>query len=565
MLERKSFGLFGRRYRHVKRYRQILGVIIKYGLANFLDTHRFEQIFEAGFTLIFKKRRREYKILSPAESIRMAFEELGPTFIKFGQLLSTRSDMIPADYIAELEKLQDEITPFSWDEVDEIFRADTGSRPEDIFLTFDKEPFAAASIGQVHRAVLKDGTEVAVKVQRPGIRSVIEVDLEILLHITRMNEKRIEDLGIAKPVKIVYEFARRLEKEIDYTVEALSIERFSRMFKGDDTVHIPRVMRDYTTRRILVMEYLHGVKATEIERLRDGDYDCGEIARRGARLIMKQVFVHGFFHADPHPGNILIMPGNVICYLDFGAMGRISRQEQDDLTELIMHVIKRDDEKAARSLLKFLLYQHEPDMRELREDVADIIDEYLDLSMGDIDIGRLVRQLLAMFRRHNLSLKPHHFQMLMAISTMDTLGRKLDPDFQIVGYAEPFVRQIRLNRLNPKNAVEEILASGTELACLLKDLPGETRTLLRLVRDGRLRFEFHHRGLDPMLETHDQISNRITFAIVLASLIIGSSLIVLSNIPPKWHEIPVIGLGGFVIAGIMGFWLLAAIIRHRRM
>jgi ubiquinone biosynthesis protein len=562
---RTGIGSIGRGYRHISRSRQILGVIFTFGLGDFLDNRVVDQFLEFGLSVISRKRAGNIRRSTRAERLRMALEELGPTFVKLGQALSARSDLLPEEYIRELGKLQDSAPSFPLEEVREIIRAETGEYPEEIFERFDDRPIAAASIAQVHRARLRDNGEVVVKVQRPGIRAVIEVDLEIMRQLVRMNERHLEAMGINRPGLIVEEFARRLEREIDFSGEAMNIERFARHFGNDPAVYIPAVFREFSTRRILVLEYVSGVKASEVDRLRELGYDLGEIARRGAGLVLTSALVHGFFHADPHPGNIFILPGNVVCLLDFGAVGRISERERGEFADLVMQVVRRNARNAAEALLCLTAHTHEPDRDELERDIEDVIDLYAARSLKEINVRTVFQHIVSLLKRHRLSLKPHHYMMLMTLVTMEGLARRLDPDFEIIRHAEPFIRRIHLSRLNPEKAAGEALHAGVEAAMLLRELPGELRALLKQARKGELQIEYLHRGLEPMLETHDRIASRITFAIVLASLVIGSSLMVLSNIPPRWFDIPVIGLAGFVIAGIMGFWLLVSILRHRRM
>ena len=565
MLSIRKIGVVGRTYRHLNRYQQILRILFKYGFGDLVNTLKIEQYLEVGLQMVSRKRREKIEKLTRAERVRMALEELGPTFVKLGQILSTRPDLIPLEYLQELTRLQDDVPPFSYEEVREIIQLETGKTPEEVFQHFEKTPLAAASIGQVHKARLKDGEELAVKVQRPGIRKIIEVDLEIMLHLASLMERHVEGARSHHPTRIVEEFAQSLEKEIDYTIEASHIERFARQFMDDETIYVPKVFHEITTKHILSMEYIAGSKASGVNYLRQKGYDLPKIATRGADLTMKQVFVHGFFHADPHPGNIFILPNNVICYLDFGMMGRISHQERDDFADLVTHVVRRDEKRLPGALLKLTEYNEEPDRNKLQRDLAGFIDQYLYRPLGELEVGRLLERLLEILTKHRVHLKPDLFLMIKALSTIEGLGRLLDPNFEIMEHAEPFIRHVRLNRLSPKRIAEDMIDSGSELIDLLKEIPGELRTILKQAREGKIRIEFEHRGLDPMLFTHDRISNRIAFAIVLASLIIGSSLIVVSGIPPKWHEIPIIGLAGFIVAGIMGFWLLISILRRGKM
>ncbi len=565
MLGFKKIGVLGKTYRHIKRYRQILVILFKYGFGDLIDTLKIEQYLQIGLQLISKKSRENIEKLGRAERVRMALEELGPTFVKFGQILSTRPDLIPVEYIRELSKLQDQVSPFSYDEVRQIIKAEIGKWPEEIFQHFEQAPLAAASIGQVHRARLRDSEEVVVKVQRPNIQKTVEVDLEIMLHIASLMEKHLEEIEPYRPTKVVEEFAKTIAKELDYTIEAAHIERFARHFLDDDTVYVPRVYRELTTERIITMEYIDGIKASEVDLLKAKGYDLEIIATRGVNSVMKQIFVHGFFHADPHPGNVFILPENVICYLDFGMVGRITRQERDDFVDVVIYVVREDTKKAVDALLKLTNYKREPNRTALERDIAELIDQYLYLPLKEIKTAKLLQQVLEISSRHQIFLKPDLFLMMKALSTSETLGRMLYPDFNLVEHARPFIRKVQLGHLSPRRITEDIFDSGSELVGLIKDIPGEFREILKQTREGRIKIEFEHRGLDSLLFTMDRVSNRIAFAIVLASLIIGSSLITLSDIPPKWHEIPIIGLAGFVVAGVIGLWLLVSIMKRKKM
>ena len=565
MLSIRKLTAIGHTYHHIDRYRQILQVLFKYGFGELMDSLKIEQIWEAGLRKISRKRREAVDTLTGPERFRLALEELGPTFVKLGQVLSTRPDLIPLTFIEELTKLQDEVPPFPYSEVREIIQAETGKFPEELFESFDEKPLAAASIGQVHRARLKNGSDVVVKVQRPRIKKTIEIDLEIMLHLAGLMERHLEELQVIQPSRIVEEFARTLEEEIDYTVELSHIERFAKQFEKDDTIQVPRVYRELSTERILAMENIHGIKGSDLEALKRGGYDLPLLAERGADLIMKQIFVHGFFHGDPHPGNIFFLPENIICYVDFGMMGRIGRSEREDFADMLMAVVQRNDKKMVEAMLKLTEYDIEPDREKLELQMGNFIDRYIYLPLKDLRLGRLLQQLLELVTENRLTIKANFFLMMKALSQVESLGVELDPDFEIITRAKPFVQRVQMARLNPKRIAEELFESGSELVSLLKDIPGEVRSILEQTRNGKLKIIFQHRGLDRILTTLDRSSNRVAFAIVLAALIIGSSLIVLSGVPPTWFDIPIIGLVGFLVAGMMGFWLLITIIRHGRM
>ncbi len=560
-----KIGGIGRTYRHVQRYRHIITILFRYGFGDVIDKLKIEQYLEIGWQMVSRKRREKIESLSRAVRVRLALEDLGPTFIKMGQILSTRPDLLPGEFIQELPKLQDDVPAFSLSEIQEIVVKELHKPVGQIFTHFDEQPLAAASIGQVHKARTFGGQDVVVKVQRPGIQNTIQVDLEIMLHLADLMEKHLEGWDIQKPSKIVEEFAQTLEKELDYSLEAAYMERFARQFENEPTVHVPKIFHEASTSRVLTMECITGVKISDIERLDQEGFDRSKIARRGFDLILKQIFEHGFFHADPHPGNIFVLPDNILCYIDFGMMGRIDLKTREDFADLILNIAQRNEVKTTDALLRLLVFEDEPDYHSLAGDVADFMDQHCYRPLKEVELGKLLNQLLEITSKHRLSIPPNLFLMIKALSTVEGIGRALDSDFDVIGQAGPFVRKIQLNRFNPRRIARDMTDSGTDLFQLLKEVPGEVREILGMVKKGKIKIEFEHKGLEPMYSNNDRISNRLSFAIVLASLVIGSALIVLSDIPPKWYGIPVIGLSGFLLAGMMGFWLLVSIMRRGRL
>lgn len=565
MFSIKKIGAINKTYRHLNRYQGILRVLFKYGFSDVLERLHIDQYLESGLQMINRKPREQIDKLSRPERLRMSLEELGPTFIKFGQVLSTRSDFIPPEYLFELAKLQDDVPPFSYEDVESIFLAEMGHKPEELFSEFKRAPVAAASIGQVHEGVLRDGDKVVVKVQRPEIEKIIAVDLEILAHIAALMEKYLEELQGHRPTSIVEEFARTISKEIDYSVEIGNIERFAKQFERNKTIYVPKVYRDLSCERILTMENIQGLKASDVDQLRKQGADLPLVAERGTNLIMEQIFVHGFFHADPHPGNIFILPDNLICFLDFGMMGRLSRQNRDDFTDLVLYIVARNERKVMESVLKLTNHYEDINRDALSRDLSEMLDRYLYLPLKELEAGKILQDLLELVSRHQIFFKPNFYLMMKAITTVEGVGCILDPDLELLKLAQPFMKKVKSDRLRLNRIAEEAGLATSEYVDLLRDLPEELRSILSQLRQGRMKLEFEHRGLSDLRVALDQVSNRISFAIVLASLIIGSSLIILSGIPPKWHDIPIIGLIGFLLAGVMGFWLLLSILRHGRM
>ena len=565
MFSIRRLGAIGRTYRHLNRYHRILRVLFKYGFNDLIDRLHIDQYLESGLQMINRKPREQVTHLSRPERLRLVFEELGPTFIKLGQLLSTRPDLVPADFLDELAKLQDEVPPFSLAEIHTIFQEELGRSPDEIFHYFDSEPLAAASIGQVHRARLDGGSEVVVKVQRHGIENVIAVDLEILAHIAELMEQYLEEVQGHQPMAIVHEFARSLSREIDFSIELANIQRFSSQFADNPVIHVPLVYPELSTDRILVMEYVIGIKSSKVELLREQGYDLSLVAERGANLVMEQIFVHGFFHSDPHPGNVFVLPENVVCFIDFGQMGRLSLKDQEDFTDLVLNLIAGNERESVSGVLKMTIQLGEVDRESLGRDLGSLMDMYLYRPLDKLEAGKILHDLLDLVSRHKLSFKPNLYQMLKALSTVEGVGLMLDPKLELIRLARPFMRKIQLGRMRPRRIAQELSLTSSAYIHLLRELPEELYTILQQLRSGRMRLEFEHLGLDALGASLDRVSNRIAFAIVLAALIVGSSVIVLSDIPPHWHSIPVIGLIGFLVAGIMGFWLLLSILRHGRM
>ncbi|MBT8368422.1 MAG: AarF/ABC1/UbiB kinase family protein [Deltaproteobacteria bacterium] len=565
MLSIRKIGVIGRTYRHLNRYRQILTILFKYGFGDLLEMLKIDQYIEVGLQMISKKREVRIERLTKPQGLRMAFEELGPTYIKLGQILSTRPDLIPMDFIQELSKLQDHVAAFSFEQVRKVIDSEFGRPPEDLFDQLDEEPLASASIGQVHRAVLKDGEAVAVKFQRPGVRKIIEVDLEIMLHLATLAERHIEELALHRPVKIVEEFARTLEKEIDYKTEATNMERAARYFLDDPLVYIPKVFRETTTSRVLTTEFIDGIKITNIEKLEAAGLDRKLITARGADLVLKQVFEHCFFHADPHPGNIFVLPDNVICLLDFGMAGVVDRQTRDDFVDLVESIVNQNETRATQVLLKLTYREEEPDRRLLEREVADFMGRHLYKPLKDIELGKLLQQLLELATGFRLRIPADIFLMMKALSTVEGVGRMLDPEFDMIARATPFITRVKLERFKPERIANDAYDLGSQLLQFLRQFPNQLLELANLIRQEKLRLQIEHRGLENMLATHDRISNRISFSIIIAALIIGSALIVISETPPMVYGISLIGILLFFAAAIMGIWLLVAILRKGKL
>ena len=553
----------GRTYRHLNRYREVAEVLVKHGFGDMLHAAHLDRSVDLGLG----HRLRRHPDHAPAERperVRRALEELGPTFVKAGQYLSTRADLLTDEYLRELAKLQDSVPPFPAEEAKRIVAEELGAPVERLFKSFNGRPLAAASIAQVHEAVTSDGERVVVKVERPDIRARVAVDLEIMEHIAGLAERHVEALRWRKPTRVVREIARSLDRELDLAQEAAHAERFARQFEDDPTVRTPRVRRDLSTARVLTLERLDGVKADDTAAMIRAGADPREVAQRLGRHYLAMILVHGFFHADPHPGNLLAMPDGSVGYLDFGMAGRLDRATRETLADVLAAVAERDEAAAARALLVLAERDEEVDRRAFEADVGELMDQYAYRPLAEWRLGRILEQFFATTARHRVRVPPDLYLMVKAVTELECLARALDPRFDAVAAAEPVVRWVREERLRPRRLAEALFSVGRETLGLLSSAPSDLREILRQARRGRLTIEFEHKGLDPMLKALDRVGSRVAFAVVLGALVVGSSLLVHARVPPYWNGVSALGLGGYCLSGLMSLWLVGTILRHGR-
>jgi ubiquinone biosynthesis protein len=564
MVSIRKIGVFGRTYRNLKRYRQILTILFKYGFGDLVDRLKIEQYIEIGLQLIVKNRKEYVDKYNRAERFRLLLEELGPTFIKLGQILSTRPDIIPPDVMNELQKLQDHVPSFEFSHVKKIIEDEFGRDIETLFTSFDEEPIASASIGQVHRAML-DGEVVAVKIQRPDIQKVIEIDLEIMLHLATLTERNIEEVELLKPINVVEEFARSIRKELDYCIEAANMDRVSSNFLKDPNIYIPKVFNDYSGNRVLTMEFIDGIKVSELDILDEAGLDRKKITANGAGFIFEQVFEHGFFHADPHPGNIFVLGNNVICPVDYGMTGDIDEKLRNLFIDVLESVGKKDSRKTARLILEIGDYENEPDMRLFENDINDFMAKHIYKALKDIDVGKLIHDFFNIATRHNVRVPPGIYLMLKAFASVEGIARLLDPEFDMISYALPYVKKAKLARYSPKKVAGDLFTIVVDLISVFQDLPNEVLQTVKMARESKLTLRVELTGLEAFMKTHDQVSNRLSFAIIIAALIMGSALVLAFNTPPLFYGISIVGIIGFSFAALFGIWLLIAILRRGMM
>ncbi len=565
MLSIRKITAAGITYRHLARYRQIITILFKYGVDDILGAFKIDKYIDVGRKLISRKQRELINNYSRPERVRMAFEDLGPTFIKLGQTLSMRPDFISIKFINELSKLQDMVPPCDFPEIKTIIESEFNRALDKIFDFFDPTPIASASIGQVYKARLKDGREVAVKVQRPGLDNLVAVDLGIMYHLASIIEKNIAEISFLRPTKIVEEFTRIIAKELDYTIEANHLERFAQNFTNDPTIHIPAVYRLQTSKRVLTMEYLDGIKISDIARLDKDGVDKKQITGSGANILLKQIFDHGFFHSDPHSGNIFILANNVIGMLDFGQVGAVDQQSREDFVDLIDNVVHQNAFKATRQLLKITYWDKKPDTRRLEKEIADFIGNHLHKTLKDLNISFLLQDLLNIVSRFQLRIPPDIFLMMKALGTIEGIARQLDPDFDMIEQATPFIKQIKLERLNPQRLGDDIQTLTGEFIQFFKQFPTDMIEISRLIRGHKLSLKIDNNSLETIQSTNNKTGNRIAFSIIIAAIIIGSALVITAKTPPLIFGMSFLGFTGIAVSAVMGLWLFIAIIRNGRL
>jgi ubiquinone biosynthesis protein len=559
------FRQMGRAVGQARRFRVIVHVFLKYGyddLARQLPLPRVWLWIRSG------RIRRKYaaiSLLSRPERLRHAFEELGPAFIKLGQLLASRTRLLPHEYTEELAKLNDQVAPVPFAEIRAVIEGELRRPIAECFRRIAEKPLAAASMAQVHSATLRDGAKAAVKVQRPGIEPMVRTDLEIMAQIAELLENHLEEWKARHPAEIVAEFGRRIEQEMDFSSEMAAIERFARQFAGDPTVRVPRVIRDLSSRRVLTMERVDGIPATQIEALDAAGIDRTEVARRLGDLTLRQMFVHGFFHADPHAGNVHVLPGNVVCYLDFGMTGFLVQETRDTLAALLAGIVKRDERATTHALLVLAGAELDPTRPGLEADVAEFIYRDFTGTGREFVFMRLLQHLFQLTARHSLTLPPEVFTVIKALGQVEHLVRVLAPDMDFLEQAQPFVREIHAKRVHPRRLMRELLLFGGDAVATIRALPLDFRRIAAQLRDGNAKVNFRVDGLRPLTDTLERVTNRLAFAVVLAALLVASALVIRSGISPAWHGVSIVGLVGYTFAGLMGALLLVSMIRHGRM
>ncbi len=553
-----------RRFSNLNRYQEILRVFFKYGfddIANKIGIVKRMRIDKNQLST----QGENFNALSTSERLRMAFEELGATFVKLGQMLSLRSDFIHPKFAKEFSKLQDRVHRDETEKIKSVLIKEYGKPVNEIFLEFDETPIAAASIAQVHKARLKNGEVVAVKILHPGVAEKIESDLEILQNLSKLIETHIPESNPYQPVEIIKEFEKSIKKELNLVLEGQNIDIFRNYLQDDPTIKIPIVYWEYSTESILVTEFINGIKISKLQNKEISDSDRKQVTINAANSLMKQIFEIGIFHADPHPGNLFVLPGNVIAPIDFGNVGRIDDDMRNAFTEIIMGIADQDTHRITRALVSIDFVDDHTNLRGLKIDLMEFIQHYYKVPLNRINLSKLIDEFIELLGTHQIKLPADLSILIRTLAISEAVARELYPQFNFAEILIPFVKKAYLNKFNLLTRYQSLIRTAEDGFDLLKKLPGNLYSILYKFRNDKFIITFKHQGLEEFGRRIDSSSNRLSFAIIIASLIIGSSIVMYLgkvNLPLSY---PVIGISGFVIASVLGVWLLIGILRSGKL
>ncbi len=560
-------GFRKRYFRDIPRIGRIIAVASRHGFGHLVEQMGLQRFFSVGRRIVqFKSPPSLEHRLSAPERLRLMFEELGPTFIKFGQVLACRPDMLPLEYSHEFAKLTDSVAPFQSQKAKAIIEHELRQSVNRLFSSFEDDPVAAASIAQVHRATLLDGTAVMVKVQRPDIDGIIERDISIMRGIAELIESHVPEMAPYNVRGIVDEFARTIKKELDFFIEAANAIQLRDNFAESDVLYIPRIITALSTKRVLVLERIEGIRINEFQRIDAAGFDRRSIALKGASAFFKMVLQDGLFHADPHPGNIFVLPDGRLGLVDFGIMGRVTEENMEHFANLFVALAERDYEGLFRQYMNLGFVSDESvDMdkfeREMKEDLAELLEPYYSMQVKQIDFGAYIDRVTHILLRHKLKQPSNLYLMDKALIALEGLLKQLDPEFNYFEAAKPYVEELIKRRRNPLRMAKNVQKSLLEFVDALSLLPRQMKATYRKIMHGELRVSIHHEGLTHLIRNLDRSSNRIAFSVITASIIIASSIIIHSGQGPMLFGLPMFGLIGYVIAALLGLWILIGILR----
>ena len=558
-------GLFSTT-RELPRLREISSVFVRHGLGDLVRRAGIATLLEQAGHVLQRGEASEIAHLEPQQRARLAFEQLGPTFVKLGQMLSTREDLLPPTWTTELAQLHSHVAPVPFDDLLPQVEQALGRSPFEVFSNLEREPYAAASIAQVHRAKLASGTPVILKIRRPGIEAKIDADLRILEHLAHLVEREIPEVRRYRPVQVVGQLRGSLERELDLAVEARNTERFARNFADDLDILVPRVYWEWTSSAMNVQEHIEGIRGIDLAAIDNAGLDRKALAARGADAVLKMILVDGFFHADPHPGNVMYLPGNRIALIDFGMVGRLSPVRRRQIVDLLAGLARHDEETMLEVLLDWR-GDHFVDEARLATDLGEFAFDYADMQLKDLKIGVLLRRVSAILREHSIVLPADLTLMFKALISLEGLGRHYDPEFRLIERAKPFLDSAMRERYQPAEAARRAQETLSDFFGLVTSMPRDLARLVKDARHGRMRVDLDLKRLDSFGHRLHSAMNRATIGIMTASLVVGSSIVMTVAEGPTLFGVPLLtffGLLGYLIAFVNSLWIILSIWRSGR-
>ena len=550
-------------FKSISRYNQILKVLLKYGfedLVYYLDERKQFTFIQKLIPQTSKKHALSY---TKWAKMRLVCEELGPTFVKFGQILSNRPDLVPIELTLELEKLQDNVPPMPSKKAQEVVEFELKDKVENLFAWFEPNPFASASMAQVHKVTLHSGKRIALKVQRSGIFNVIVEDIKVMYRIAEVLEKRIPSLKSFDPIGLVKNFEASIMKEIDFINESINVERFYNNLKKDDTPDqfalSPKVYHEFTTSKVLALEFISGIKIDKINEINGKGFNTKVIARRLAISYYKQIFEYGFFHADPHPGNLLVLPNGHIGYLDFGMMGSMLPRDIAILGKLFISVSNKNVHDVIKALQKLSNNVVISDMRELEFDINEFVEKYYVRDIHENEMSTILLELKDIIINHGLKVPTYFFLFARSLLTLEGVIDKLDPNFEQFEIVRPYLRKSATKKFNPVTIGKKVVNSIFELTDYMEDFPGDLKNAIRKINSGKIKVDLSHKGIDPLAHTIQRVTKQLITASIMVALIISASLFIVYEIHPLWNSISVIGMMSFSIAVFLGYRMIVNI------
>ena len=553
-------------FRNINRTREILGIFIKYGFEDVIANSTLRNLVTESMRIKWLRDDKPVMEYTRFERIRMVAEELGPTFIKLAQILSNRPDIIPEGLVKEFEKLQDRVPPFPFEDAKKIIEAETGKKLEEIFEEFNEKPMASASIGQVHKAKLKTGEEVVVKVQRPGVADTIALDLGIVKEAVKRADRYLKKQGVLNAEEVVRVFDRAITKELDYQNEARNIDRFRATYKSRTDFYVPRAYREYSTDKILIMEFMKGCKITDVKQLKEWGISPARIVEKGMDIYLSQIFEFGYFHGDPHPGNILVDETGRIILLDFGMVGQLMKKDKYAFAGIFIAMSRHDAREMANQMRKLAVEDNITDMRQFVYDLNDMIEDYSYLDVSESSIQDVIERLQKIMFEYHITVPGGVFLVFRAFAILEGIGKKMHPNFKTYEFIRPYGQRLLTEQLKPENLASEAAQRFSNLTGFLNTFPVEVRGILQQVAKGKLHTEVELQGYGYALKKWDSISTRMSLTYIICALIIGSSIALLPTYTEDmkfYYGINKWSFTGYCIAGFFFAIWVYAIVRRK--